>query len=324
METHKNPISETSKMTNEPIVSIIIPVYKVELYLRQCLDSVINQTYKKIEICIVDDGSPDKCPVICDEYAQKDHRIKVTHKTNGGLSDARNIGIEMATGDYLCFVDSDDIIDRKMIEIIMEPLITDKSLELSTCQSKNFTDGENISNVQTISHHTIVDFLTFLTKDLWVISCGKIYKKELFRHIRFPYGRLHEDEFTTFKLCHLAKRIAYNKTALYFYRQRTGSITSSVNKKRLTDIHDALKEQVNYFKNINEPELYSIFMLTNAVSYSKQLKHRIQCDGSESLFKIWKSELISYSTQQLTFMQKIKYSIAVYMPWLCRQLIKLK
>ena len=105
-----------TRASNEPLISVIIPVYKVEKYLNKCVDSVLNQTYKNLEIILVDDGSPDKCPEICDEYAKKDDRIKIIHKQNGGLSDARNVGIEKSTGEYITFIDSDDYVDSNYIE----------------------------------------------------------------------------------------------------------------------------------------------------------------------------------------------------------------
>ena len=132
-------------MINNPLVSVIIPIYKVEPYLRECVESVINQTYKNLEIILVDDGSPDNCPKICEEYALQDSRIKVIHKENGGLSDARNAGMKIATADYWSFVDSDDVCHPQMIEVLMEPLIEDKGLKMSACTYTKNSDKWNFS-----------------------------------------------------------------------------------------------------------------------------------------------------------------------------------
>ena len=197
-------------MFDIPLVSVIIPIYKVEPYLRQCVESVIAQTYKNLEIILVDDGSPDNCPKICDKYSQTDKRIKVIHKPNGGLSDARNAGIEIAKGDYLSFVDSDDVIHSQMIDTLMRPLIKDNTLGMSVCRSLNFENDDELSN-KTIN---LYDFRDFFMKNLWVTAWGKVYKKELFSTIKFPVGRIHEDEFTTHKVCYETKKIAYTESQI--------------------------------------------------------------------------------------------------------------
>ena len=183
--------------TSSPLVSVIVPIYMVEKYICECVNSIILQSYKNLEIILVDDGSPDRCPEICDEYAKQDSRIKVIHKPNGGLSDARNAGIEIAEGEYLSFVDSDDVIHHEMIEVLMQPLIENKELKMSACQCLYFNDGDIFDTTQEIKPMVIIDYNVFFTKKLWVTAWGKIYKKELFREIKYPVGRIHEDEFIT-------------------------------------------------------------------------------------------------------------------------------
>lgn len=290
-------------MTENSLVSVIVPIYKVEKYLCECVDSIISQSYSNLEIILVDDGSPDKCPEICDEYAQKDSRIKVIHKPNGGLSDARNAGIEIAKGEYLSFVDSDDVIHRQMIEVLMKPLIEDKSVKMSACQFLEFDDGKEFDKNQEVKPLETIDFQEYFTKKICVIACAKIYEKSLFENIKFPLGRYHEDEFTTYKVCYEAKKVAYTDSQMYFYRQREGSIMNSMSVKRMTDIHDALKEQIDFFLEKHITRLYAKFLVNFAYAYSFCKR---ACQDIEFISK-WKSELKKYSIKPLTLKQKTNF-----------------
>ena len=314
-------------MNEQPLVSIIIPIYKVEQYLRPCLDSVISQTYKNLEIILVDDGSPDKCPEICDEYAKKDSRIKVIHKPNGGLSDARNSGIVIATGEYLSFVDSDDMIHHRMIEILMTPLIEDVNLKMSACQLVKFYEDKLIPECEIVEFSNL-DCDVFLTKPLYMVSVCKVYKKTLFDDIKFPIDRYHEDEFITYKVCYLAKKIAYTESQLYFYRQREGSIMDTMTVKRLVDTHDALKERLDFFLTHNELSLYSTFLLQFVIAYNSRKKYKKLLKGSREILALWKSDLKHCPLKSLSFRQKINYILYFRFPHIrhflskCLNLIK--
>lgn len=240
-------------MSIENLVSIIVPVYKVEEYINECIDSILNQTYAKLEVILVDDGSPDNCPFICDEYARKDSRVRVIHKENGGLSSARNAGIEVAQGDYIQFVDSDDVIDPMMTEILFTNLINTNS-DISCC---NYYYSEkryaNINDKQeTIKEFTNLEAI----RDLYckklqnVISCNKLYKRCLFQEIRFPVSKICEDVFTTYKLFFISKKIVKSSFVGYFYRATPNSITHNFNKKRL-DVFDGYLECNEFFFNKN-------------------------------------------------------------------------
>ncbi|MBR4327899.1 MAG: glycosyltransferase [Bacteroidales bacterium] len=290
-------------MSENPLVSVIVPIYKVENYLRECVNSIISQSYKNLEIILVDDGSPDKCPEICDEYALKDSRIRVIHKPNGGLSDARNAGIEIAKGEYLSFVDSDDVIHSQMIEVLMKPLIEDKGLKMSACQFLDFDDGKEFDKNQELKQVEIIDFREYFTKRIWTTAWGKVYEKSLFKNIKYPVGRLHEDEFTTYKICYEAKKVAYTDSQLLFYRQRENSIMAKMSLKRVTDIHDALKEQVDFFYGHNEIKVYAKFLVNFAYAYSFCKR---ACQDIEFISK-WKSELKKYSIKPLTLKQKTNF-----------------
>ena len=177
-------------MIEYPIVSVIIPIYKVEPYLCQCVDSVINQTYQNLEIILVDDGSPDNCPQICDEYAQKDRRIKVIHKVNGGLSDARNVGMEVAKGAYLSFVDSDDVIQYQMIEELMRPLIKDNTLGMSGCKSFDFSNDKAISTrMVDLLDFDIIDYRRFFVSKQRPCFCYGSRPFFILNCLKFEYAK---------------------------------------------------------------------------------------------------------------------------------------
>lgn len=245
------------------LVSVIVPIYKVEKYLKRCIDSLLNQIYQNIEIILVDDGSPDHCPQICEEYKSKDNRIKVIHKKNGGLSDARNVGIEFAQGRYLSFVDSDDyvspgfidrlvsVIEKNNADIaVCDFLITEKSNEADSgtgaCETCIYNGKKEIMN-------------NFYNKncDRHVIACNKLYKKELFEGIRYPKGRIYEDEATTYKIFYQASRTVFINEKLYFYFQRKDSITGQKITLKNLDAFISLDEVVQFYHE-KEDKYYEI------------------------------------------------------------------
>ena len=197
-------------MENKDLISIIIPVYNVELYLEKCLDSIINQTYKNIEILLVDDGSKDNSGKMCDEYAKKDNRIKVIHKENGGLSSARNCGIKNSNGKYLTFVDSDDIIELDMIESLYH-LMNKYDSEIVISNIKNVFDGiikkeKETDEIRVLNNIEVLEEMLY--GDAYYISaCGKLFKKELFENVEFPLNKVYEDVGTMYKLYDLSNKI---------------------------------------------------------------------------------------------------------------------
>ncbi|MBD7913312.1 glycosyltransferase family 2 protein [Clostridium cibarium] len=242
------------------LISIIIPVYKVEEYLRRCINSVLKQTYKNLEVILVDDGSPDRSGEICDEFAALDNRIKVIHKKNGGLSDARNAGIDICEGEYIAFIDSDDWVHDKYIENLYK-LLKKTNSDISVCNFiKTAKDKVDIyiSNEEIYEYTKIEALEQFVDKFYvqMVIACGKLYKRNLFREIRFPVGRLHEDEFITYKVIFKAKKIVLTTAQLYYYWQREDSIMGSgFSLKGRLDALDAFEERGNFFDSIKEMEL---------------------------------------------------------------------
>ena len=240
---------------NAPLISIIIPIYKVEQYLRRCLDSIINQTYTNLDIVLVDDGSPDKSPQICDDYAAKDNRITVIHKKNGGLSDARNAGLDICKGKFISFVDSDDWVDANYVKALFD-LLTETNTDIAI---GNFlkTDGSKKTPTGPIQHRTLnpAEAIICCTRGdtpAFAISCSKLYKKELFDKLRFPVGKYHEDEFTTYLLFYKSTSIAYTSQALYYYYSRESSIMTS---QHPYDALEAFEQRYLFFKKKKEKEL---------------------------------------------------------------------
>lgn len=234
-----------------PPVSIIVPIYKVEPYLRRCLDSLINQTYTNLEIILIDDGSPDCCPQICDKYAVKDNRIKVIHKKNGGLSDARNTGLDICKGEYISFVDSDDWVSKNYIE---------RLLNLAIKEDAGIVIGENIrtdgnsrsfkgnTSIKAYTSNEALHHLFSQNHIAFTVSWGKLYKRTLFRTIRFPVGKFHEDEFTTYILFYNTNKIIYTSEVLYYYYQRGNSI---VRTSHPWDVLEFLEQRYLFFKERN-------------------------------------------------------------------------
>lgn len=232
----------------ECLISVIVPVYKVESYLQRCVKSIQMQTYKNIEIILVDDGSPDRCPEICDELVANDKRIKVVHKSNGGLSDARNVGMEMAQGEYFCFVDSDDYIQPTMVEKLKVAI---EKTGVMLAISNFMTVDESGKRVVDSTESPITDGC-FIAEDLlpkiyqklgwyYIVAWNKLYHRSLFDNIRFPFGKIHEDEYIVAQVMDKAKRIACISTEEYVYiYQRKGSIMSSCKMQSKLDWLEAL------------------------------------------------------------------------------------
>lgn len=238
---------------NVPKISVIIPVYGVESYIDRCIKSVVNQTYKNLEIILVDDGSPDNCPSICDQWAKQDKRIKVIHKKNGGLSDARNAGMDIVTGDLIGFVDSDDWISEKMYQLLYENMITNHS-DISACGVEIVWDDDNIPNKQltpkgeyVLSRKDAMEAIvaeSILKQPVWY----KLYKTELIRSILFPKGKCHEDVFWSYRAIGEARCVSVFDTPCYYYYQRKDSIMGNEYSLKRLDVLDAKCERLKYLK----------------------------------------------------------------------------
>lgn len=212
----------------QPLISIIVPIYNVEKYLRRCVDSILRQSYHNLEIWLVDDGSPDGCPAICDEYAQKDKRIHVIHKPNGGLADARNVALDRVTGDYVVCVDSDDFLSISHVEGLYN-LIKDYNADVAVNTSCSFFEGAEPHPDKPAEKVEVYDGLRaietmFYQEKFDTSAWGKMYKRKLFDGVRYPKGLLFEDLPTTYRLFLKAEKVAFQDVQSYYYLLRTNSI----------------------------------------------------------------------------------------------------
>ena len=247
----------------EDLISIIVPVYKVENYLKRCLDSVISQTYKNIEIILVDDGSPDNSGNICEEYALKDSRIKVIHKKNGGLSDARNAGLQIATGDYIGFVDSDDYIENDMFETMIN-LAKMYNAEISIVSYNEWKNGKILNNMNSgeLDLYNKVEAIKELLVDSKIQSYmwNKLFKKDLFKNIEFPVGKNFEDIATTLKIFEKCDKVVRLEAAKYNYVRRDDSIIGNRSYKTYNDYLDVILDKYLYlFNKYPEIEEYNAY-----------------------------------------------------------------
>lgn len=209
-------------------ISIIVPVYKVEKYLEKCVDSILAQTFTDFELILVDDGSPDRSGAMCDEYAQKDSRVRVIHKENGGLSSARNAGIDVAKGRYLGFVDSDDYIAADMYELLYQE-ITQSQADLAICGIYDVYEGKDPVTKSVIHKTVSADealLLILQGNNISVHAVNKLYRRELFQNLRYPEGKYHEDSFVIVDLLEMCQKVAINSQQKYFYYHRLGSINT--------------------------------------------------------------------------------------------------
>lgn len=242
-------------------ISVIVPVYKVEAYLDKCISSIANQTYRNLEIILVDDGSPDNCPAMCDTWAEKDSRIRVIHKTNGGLSDARNAGMAIATGELMTFVDSDDWIAPDMCEHLYQRLAEDNS-DIATCGVQMVWEDKTPSRTLTRESCCVLnqeEAMRAIIEESWLKQpvWYKLYKTELVRDILFPVGKYHEDVFWSYQAVGRAQRVSVSDHIGYYYLQRGGSFMGAgYSLKRL----DAVEAKVQRCAYIQEqfPEISAL------------------------------------------------------------------
>lgn len=230
----------------DALVSIVVPVYNVESYLQECLDSVLGQSYANLEIILVDDGSTDSSALICKKYAGRDSRVRYFHKENGGLSSARNFGLPMATGEYLMYVDSDDMIAPNMVELMMAPL--QRGTDISVCGFGTFYRTDEIdydcSAKASLNNMSAEDALVHLYSERGsgCAACAKLAKIELWRKVVFPEGRKFEDFSRIHNLFLCASSVGLSDAPLYFYRKRPGSITSRMSEPAACDLLESIKE----------------------------------------------------------------------------------
>lgn len=279
-------------MQSNPEISIIVPVYNVEKYLDRCIQSILNQTFKDFELILVNDGSTDCSSMICDKYEKIDRRIVVIHKENGGLSSARNAGLDIAKAKYIGFVDSDDYINENMYEILYNEAIKNKAdIVISefekVCENKEYVNNK-LGKYKIVNYENM-EILNQLFKEknlIFVVAWNKLYKRGLFDNLRYEEGKIYEDEFIIHKLLYKSKRVTLIDFKLYYYVERKNSITKSkFNVINLMAI-DSIKDRMEFFKKLKKRDwiyksefLYIIVFFKNynmakenLIEYKKEFK----------------------------------------------------
>lgn len=231
------------------MISVIVPVFNIEKYVGRCIDSILNQSYMNFELILVDDGSIDSSGSICDEYALKDKRVKVIHKKNGGLSSARNAGLDVAKGEYISLIDGDDFVHRDFLKILYQNAI-ENNADLVCCDFKRITE-KDIVDVKQQKESGAVRLFTndeaFAARwIIFVMAWNKLYKKRLFETCRYPEGKLHEDEFVFHRLLFQCEVVVHVNAELYYYFCRENSIINTFNTKRISDAVEALEERLKF------------------------------------------------------------------------------
>lgn len=291
----------------EPLISIIVPVYKVEPFLSRCVDSIIGQTFSDFELILVDDGSPDCCGEICDRYGTTDSRIHVIHKENGGLSDARNAGLEVVRGDYICFVDSDDWVSPQYLEKLLKNL-QETDADICECEV-NYTYGELCTEAD---HPQLTVFnteqaLRQLIQDgqLHQYVWNKIYRRDMIENIIFPKGKTNEDEFWTYQIFGRAQKVVKISDILYNYYQRDSSIMGTgFSLKRLDALEAKVRRQEYlecYFPKLKEKAKINLYfscvyagqMTLRFLKNQEKKKAKEKIDGYVKICKLKKDEVIA-------------------------------
>ncbi|WP_178666773.1 glycosyltransferase [uncultured Eubacterium sp.] len=293
-------------MNENPLISVIVPIYNVEKYLDKCISSIVEQTYNNLEIILVDDGSNDACSKICDEWQGNDERIVVIHKENGGLSDARNAGMDVMTGKYVSFVDGDDYIDERYIEVLYNNLIRYNAdiSQVSFCREEAYSSNEIC--IETLDASVACkNFYISKMPQMMISSCAKLFKTDLISNQRFPKGRNFEDQFFTPRVVYCSHKIVMSNERLYNYINRQDSITHiPFNAKKIEDIIWVMKDNFQFFLNHNAYNMAAIFYF-----HRKKLISKLNIEAEEENLH---NEVPKKYRQRLVI-SKIKYFI--YMPF---------
>lgn len=299
-------------------ISIITPVYKAEKYLRRCVDSILKQTYTDFELILVDDGSPDQSGAICDQYAEKDDRVRVIHQNNGGAAAARNTGLDAASGEWIAFIDSDDWVHPEYLWVLYETAVKQHS-DLVVCRYQTVYDDtvvENSPAEPTLSSEDKEDFWLG-DRTGAVVPWGKLYRRVLFDGIRYPVGRTAEDEYVTYKLLFGCEHLTVLDNILYRYYVNTGSVSRSDYLKRLPDALDAFKQHEAFFNNSPWKKVYRLEVEYYAAAWSDAIwitKKRKDKDSKQLTMKL-RTELREYMKthkQMIPFEKRKDIYISAY------------
>lgn len=299
------------------LVSVVVPVYNKKKYLRRCIDSILKQQYESLEIILVDDGSFDGSEKICDQYSEIDARVKVVHKNNGGLSSARNKGIEIATGKYIVFIDSDDIVHPEYIERMVS-VKEDTKAQIVQCRMKSVSADfkENKVNLQKMRQKILSGKNAILSYEYKVSACAKIFDIELFDSVRFPLGKIYEDEGTYYKIAFQCQRVCLIDSEMYLYVQVPMSITR--NNSYNMDFISIGEERIEFFKNVGDEELlqnaYVRFGITLILKHCTLKKRKIDKKIQEQLILIFRDNIKRIEMKKLNIRDFILFTSYRYFP----------
>ena len=270
-------------------ISIIVPVYQVEKYIRQCIESILAQTFTDFELILVDDGSKDNSGKICDEYAEKDKRIRVIHKENDGLSDARNKGLDNASGNYFMFVDGDDYIAPNMAECLYKK-ISEAKVDIAACNYRYiFEDGKKDFSTENKAEIINANEIFYNRKNernygFWTVAWNKLYKREKFKSLRFRFGKYHEDEFWANDIYQMDIKAVTVSESLYYYRQRGNSIMGNKNIRKCFDIIEAFEERINVYLKEEKYSDQAYKVLIYSLEYLNESKKLIKNEEDKEQF----------------------------------------
>lgn len=297
------------------LVSIVVPIYKVEKYLSNCIESILKQTFRDFELILVDDGSPDKCGVICDEFAKKDSRIKVLHQQNEGLSAARNRGIEVAEGEYITFIDSDDFVFPYYLEKLVD-LIKTNDADMSVCDFIRCSSNDFLKDVPIKLPEEDVEIFTenrmeafFISKKISTTAWGKLYKRFIFTSIKYPVGKYNEDVFVTYKTVHLSSKVVCCRYQGYVYRKNADSIINESFSLKKVDSIDGCCERAAFVEK-EYPKLKTfayraIIYSCNQVLFSMGKSNVYDSELLNRLQRLYRMYLVSYLLKKSTLFGKL-------------------
>ena len=253
---------ERCKTENYEMINVVVPVYKAEEYLRRCVDSILVQTYRDFELILVDDGSPDRCGQICDEYATRDDRIKVIHQENGGVAAARNAGLDVARGEYFAFVDSDDYCHPEMLEVLYDRIVQ-YSADVAVSGFKRVDPNGNeidfkpyLPEIEEVINGTDALKRLIMEDSLRSVVWNKLYKRNIFKSLRFPVGKLYEDGFITPRLLYQCDRIVLVPQYLYFYVANPTSLTKRPRTVQHFDLVESRFLRMKFLQEVGFPKEY--------------------------------------------------------------------
>ncbi len=292
-------------MRNNIKISVIVPVFNVASYIAKCIESLQTQTFTDMEIILVDDGSTDESGKICDNFSKKDSRIIVIHKENGGLSSARNAGIDIARGKYLGFVDGDDWVAKDMYKELYH-LAEAENAQIVSCKCQGVNSNEDIENVEEIHTFTVLKYKDalkkFFLREITESVCNKLFLRELFSSLRFPVGEINEDTVVVVNLLMKSQKTILSERKLYFYRKREGSITKSGYSERFRIVDEHIK-QIAVLINKTYPELKSYMTYFFGVHYYCLLLAILKDDNRRNFQKDYQYYLRQFQKSFGAFMK---------------------